>query len=107
MATVHPPIEFGTVLAEVRRRADLSPRKLGRASGLTVRRVIALESGTELPTDCELGVIAQACGVSVFDLLPPGYSLRVLEHDGIESTQEVCGREALDTLLREYLAMVV
>jgi hypothetical protein len=30
-----------------------------------------------------------------------------LEHDGIESTQEVRGREALDTLLREYLAMVV
>ncbi len=106
MATVNLEMEFGAVLAEARRRADLSqeaqPRERphrhpGRRAGV----------GHRAPTDCELGVLAQACGVSVFDLLPPGYSLRVLEHGGIESTQEVRGREALDTLLREYFAMVV
>jgi hypothetical protein len=43
----------------------------------------------------------------VFDLLPPGYSLRVLVHDTPDGTREVAGQHALDALLQEYLAMVV
>jgi hypothetical protein len=76
-------------------------------SGLTTRRIADLESGVALPDDRELGALARACRVSVFDLLPPGYSLSVFvpERDGL--TQVARGREALDVLLREYLAMVV
>jgi transcriptional regulator with XRE-family HTH domain len=108
MTTLQSDAGFGAVLEDARRRSQLTPRQLGRASGLTARRVTRLESGAELPTDRELGALAQACGVSVFDLLPAGYSLRVLVQDEEGSSpQEVQGREALDTLLREYIAMVV
>ena len=107
MDTVHEEVTFGAALQTVRAGAGLSSRKLARASGLAIKRVSQLESGDGLPTDRELGVLAQACGVSVFDLLPPGYTLRVLLHDGTAGPQELQGQVALDALLREYVAMVV
>ena len=47
------------------------------------------------------------CNVPVFDLLPPGYSLRVLVHDTPDGAREVAGAHALEALLQEYLSMVV
>ena len=101
-------LEFGRRLESVRDTADLSRRKLAKASGLDPRDVADLESGTRRPTDHELCALAQACRVSVFELLPAGYTLRVLAQDGSRATpDEVHGGEALDALLREYLAMVL
>jgi transcriptional regulator with XRE-family HTH domain len=102
-----PSPEFGRLLADTRSRASLSPRKLARSSGLATSRITELESGATLPTDRELGALAQAFGVAVFDLLPPGYGLRVLVHDGPRRVEEARGIDALDALMREYLSMVV
>ena len=99
--------EFGHRLQVARTQAGLSPAKLARATGLSRRRVAALEGGNDLPTDRELGAIASACRATVFELIPPGYSLRVLVHDEDEGPQEARGRTALDALLREYLSMVM
>ena len=99
--------DFGDCLEAARREAGLSPRKLAKKCGVPTRRIADLEQGTSVPTDRELGALAQGCGVSVFDLLPPGYSLRVLANSGSDGAQELQGREASDALLREYLSMVV
>jgi transcriptional regulator with XRE-family HTH domain len=99
--------EFGRCLERSRRDADLSQRKLAKKSGVPTRRIADLEQGREVPTDRELGALAQACRISVFDLLPRGYSLRVLAHDETSESTEVAGREAFDALLREYLSMVM
>jgi transcriptional regulator with XRE-family HTH domain len=99
--------EFGRGLEAARQAAGLSQRKLAKRTGLATRRIADLERGVELPTDRELGALAQGCGVSVFDLLPPGYSLRILAHDGTSGAQELQGRHASDALLREYLSMVM
>jgi transcriptional regulator with XRE-family HTH domain len=99
---------FGTRLRAVRHEADLSKRSVAKRSGIPLRRVSALDAGSEVPTDRELGALAQACRVSVFDLLPSGYSLRLLAQDDEASgAREVSGSEASDALLREYLSMVV
>jgi transcriptional regulator with XRE-family HTH domain len=102
-----PAVDFGRCLEAARRESGLSYRKLARKSGLNARRIEELETGVELPTDRELGALAHGCGLSVFDLLPPGYTLRVLDHDEPAGAQEVRGREAIDALLREYISMVV
>jgi transcriptional regulator with XRE-family HTH domain len=112
MATSEPPDgvakEFGRRLESARDEAGISRRKLAKRSGLEPKDIADLEAGTRRPTDRELGALAQACRVSVFDLLPPGYTLRILSRDvtGAFPT-ELEGGEALDALLREYLAMVV
>jgi transcriptional regulator with XRE-family HTH domain len=98
---------FGACLRAVRHRADLSKRSVAKRSGIPLRRVSALDAGAEVPTDRELGALAQACQVSVFDLLPSGYSLRLLAQDETSGAREVSGTEATDALLREYLSMVV
>jgi transcriptional regulator with XRE-family HTH domain len=103
---LQPASDFARELQTARARAGLSPRKLARASGVKARRLADLEAGIDQPTDRELGALAQGCGVSVFDLLPPGYSLRVLVRDDA-GAKEVQGRTALDALLREYLQMVL
>lgn len=95
---------FGASLAAARTQAGLSTRKLARASGIEHRRIVALEQGSDPPTDRELGLLAQGCGTTVFALLPPGYGLEVLAPDAATST---AGEHALDALLREYLSMVV
>jgi transcriptional regulator with XRE-family HTH domain len=101
-------VEFGRRLASARVEADLSVRKVAKRSKLDPRDVSALEAGERCPTDQELGALANACGVSVFALLPPGYTLRVIASDATDAGHgEVRGTEALDALLREYLAMVV
>jgi transcriptional regulator with XRE-family HTH domain len=98
--------DFGPSLRAVRERAGLSPRKLAKSSGVDVRRITELERSAAPPTDRELGALAQACRVSVFDLLPPGY-VGVLAHDDACGAHEVRGAEASDALLREYLSMVL
>ena len=90
-----------------RRGSGLSVSQLVKASALPKRRITALERSDDVPTDHELGVLAQACGVSVFDLVPAGHNLRVLLHDTAVGTSEANGEAALDALLREYLSMVV
>ncbi len=100
-------LAFGQRLEESRRDAGLSRRKLAKRSGVALRRIDDLEQGAGLPTDRELGTLAQACRVSVFDLLPPGYSLRILNQDDAVDSRELRGAEASDALLREYLSMVV
>jgi transcriptional regulator with XRE-family HTH domain len=99
--------EFGPLLEAARLRSGLSLRKLARSSGLTAGRISCLERGEALPTERELGSLAQSCRVSVFDLLPPGYSLRVLVHDNPDGAREVAGQSALGALLQEYLSMVM
>ncbi len=99
--------EFGRGLEEARHGAGLSQRRLAKRSRLSTRRIADLEQGTEVPTDRELGALAQACRVSVFELLPPGYTLRVLNHDESSGAHEVQGPDAFDALLREYLSMVM
>jgi transcriptional regulator with XRE-family HTH domain len=98
---------FGRCLESTRRTADLSQRKLAKRSGISVRRIDELEQGAAEPTDRELGALAQACRVSVFELLPAGYTLRVLAQDESTGVRELEGGEASDALLREYLSMVV
>jgi transcriptional regulator with XRE-family HTH domain len=107
VASSHPAEEFASRLQAARHRAGLSQRKLGRACGLGSGRIAALERGADVPTGQELGAIAQACRASAFELIPPGYSLRVLVHDTPDGTREVAGSHALEALLQEYLAMVV
>ena len=99
--------DFGSFLEAARERAGLSQRKLARASRLSSRRIACLEGGDDVPTEAELGALAHGCNVSVFELLPPGYSLRVLVHDKPEGAREVAGAPALEALLQEYLSMVV
>jgi transcriptional regulator with XRE-family HTH domain len=99
--------EFGQRLHAARTQASLSVAKLANASSLSRRRVSALERGSDLPTEREISALATACRATVFELIPPGYSLRVLVHDPDAGPQEARGRTALDALLREYLAMVV
>jgi transcriptional regulator with XRE-family HTH domain len=99
--------EFGRFLEAARGRAGLSQRRLARASRLSSRRIASLERGDDVPTEAELGALAHGCNVSVFDLLPPGYSLRVLVHDTPDGAREVAGAHALEALLQEYLSMVV
>ena len=94
---------FGSLLTAAREQAGLSTRKLARSSGLEHRRVVALEQGGAEPDERELGVLAQACGTTVFALLPPGYGLEMLGSDAVPAA----GEGALDALLREYLSMVV
>jgi transcriptional regulator with XRE-family HTH domain len=98
---------LGERLEAARLTAELSPRRLARKSGVALRRLSALEKGSAVPTDHELGALAQACEVSVFDLLPPAYALRVLARDDTTGAREVDGGDACDVLLREYLSMVV
>jgi transcriptional regulator with XRE-family HTH domain len=98
---------FGGSVRAARLKSGLSVSQLAKASRLGKRRVTALERGDDVPTDSELGVLAQACGVSVFDLVPAGQNLRVLLHDQGAGTSEANGEVALDALLREYLSMVV
>ena len=87
----------GSRSASSRRRRASPNGESPRSSGATTSR----------PID-ELGVLAQACGVSVFDLVPAGHNLRVLLHDDdAVGTSEANGEAALDALLREYLSMVV
>ncbi len=100
--------DFGPLLEAARVEAGLSPRQLAKKSGVAQRRVADLERGADVPSEQEIGVLAQACQVSVFALVPPGYSLRVLDHDGSSSGPRVIvGSDAFDALLREYLSMVV
>ena len=100
---------FGASLAAARVQAGLSTRKLARATGIDQRRIAALEQSRAEPTDRELGLLAQGCDTTVFALLPPGYGLEVLApvdpRRGVASP--TAGERALDTLLREYLSMVV
>jgi transcriptional regulator with XRE-family HTH domain len=103
----HAPSAFGACLRAARHDAGLSKRSVAKRSGVPLRRVTALDAGTGVPTDRELGALAQACRVSVFDLLPSGYSLRLLAQDEASGPREVSGPEAMDALLREYLSMVV
>jgi transcriptional regulator with XRE-family HTH domain len=102
-----PSPEFGRILEGARVAAGLSSRQLAKTSGVAPRRITELEEGRSAPTERELGVLAQACRISVFDLLPSGYSLRVLAHDTTSGAHEVSGTDALDALLREYLSMVI
>jgi transcriptional regulator with XRE-family HTH domain len=99
--------QFSNLLTAARERAGLSVGALADRSRLTRRRITSLERGIDVPTETELGVLAQACDVAIFDLLPPGYSLRVLVDDPTQGRGEASGEAALDALLREYLAMVV
>ncbi len=98
---------FGRLLETARQEAGISSRQLAKKSGIAARRLGELQEGTEAPTEGEIGLLAQACQVSVFALLPPGYSLHVLAHDGSTGPREVVGDDASDALLREYLSMVV
>ena len=99
-------MEFGRALAGARERARLSTRKLAQVTRLPRRRIEALERGDELPTEAEIAVLAQGCTLTVFELIPPGFSLSVLVH-GESGPTEARGERALDALLREYLSMVV
>ena len=98
---------FGGSLQAARLGSGLSVSQLAKTSRVAKRRITALERSDDVPTDHELGVLAQACGVSVFDLVPAGHNLRVLLHDTAVGTSEANGEAALDALLREYLSMVV
>lgn len=100
-------LAFGQRLEESRRDAGLSRRKLAKRSGVAPRRIHDLEQGAALPSDRELGTLAQACRISVFELLPPGYSLRIIDPDDAVDGRELRGADASDALLREYLSMVV
>jgi transcriptional regulator with XRE-family HTH domain len=97
---------FAEQIRAAREAAGLSAAELARAAGLSRRQLTALERGDDIPSDGELGVLAQACGVAVFDLIPAGYSLRVLVKDPAGGVSEAAGDVALDVLLRDYLAMV-
>jgi len=99
--------EFGRLLTAARTDAHLSPRKLSRVSGVPARRISDLEQGDAMPTDRELGALAQGCGRSIFDLLPPGYGLRLLDHAESNGARELTGRDAIEALLQEYVSMVV
>ena len=100
-------VEFGHRLEQVRTRAGLSPAELARSSRVSRRRILALEDGRTVPTDRELGALAQACRVSVFELIPPGLSLSVLGGDPETPGAALRGDAALNALLREYLVMVL
>ncbi len=99
--------DFGTRLEAARRAAHLSSRNLAKQSGVAPQRIGELERGAAVPTDREIGVLAQVCQVSVFDLVTPGATLRVLTADDPSGAGAVDGVDARDALLREYLSMVV
>ena len=106
LATPEGATEFGRRLHAVRTAANLSPGTIARSAGLSRGRISALEHGRDLPTDRELGALATACRASVFELVPAGYSLRMLVHDEHAGPREAQGATAPDALLREYLSMV-
>jgi transcriptional regulator with XRE-family HTH domain len=96
----------GPLLETARNRAGLSVRQLARATGISRTRIDELESGADQATERELGLLAQGCKCAVFDLLPPAHDVGVLVHDesGLAPAR---GERAFESLLREYLAMVV
>ncbi|HEX5585735.1 MAG TPA: helix-turn-helix transcriptional regulator, partial [Acidimicrobiia bacterium] len=98
----------GRNLAVARRGSGMSVNDLARATGVGRRRVRAIERGSAMPTSLELEALADACGVSVTDLVPPGSNLRLLDRDGRRSGNGALeGELALDALLREYISMVL
>ncbi len=103
--TVHD--DFGTRLQRVRRAHEMSQAELAHASGLSRRRVAALERGKAPISDSELSALAAAFGVGVGAIAPPGSRLTVAA--GALSTGgagELRGGAALDAVLLEYVSMV-
>jgi transcriptional regulator with XRE-family HTH domain len=97
---------FATRIRSTREAAGLSATRLSTLSGVTRRRLAVLERGDDVPTEQELGVLAQSCGAAVFDLIPTGFGLRLRVGDTGRGATEVSGEPALDELLRNYLSMV-
>lgn len=63
---------FGARLKGLRESAGLSQVKLAEAAGTHADSVVKLENGARSPSLELAGRIAEALGISVADLLPPG-----------------------------------
>lgn len=94
---------FGHNLAAARRAAGLSLNDLARTTGISRRHTRAIERGSVGVSSAELHALADACGVTPADLVPPGSNLRLLGGD----RGALEGEAALDALLREYISMVI
>lgn len=93
-------------LGEAREAKGLSRAQLARASGVRRRRIAAFERGRGTMSEQDLEAVASACEVEPALLVPPGYFLR-LAVGADPSDPAGTAPATFDTLLREYLSMVV
>lgn len=61
---------FNKGMADARKAAGLSIRKLAEVTGLSVSTIQSIENGTKMPRADTLKKIADACGVSVLEIWP-------------------------------------
>lgn len=66
--SAQPQPALGTAIQELREKRDLSQVTLASASGLSVRTLSAIETGTANPTWATVRDIADALGVSIGEL---------------------------------------
>lgn len=106
-----PPERVGWLISHARIDAELSPRTLARQLGVETRTLKRWERGYTLPSDAHATAIAEHCGITVDDLLPPRHVVAVDLDAGTLSIGdrvvtldlESAGNEGV---LAQYLALV-
>ncbi len=104
-ATVHER-DPARHLRALRAAKGLSRKQVARDSGLSPRKIAAFERGRASMSESDLLALGAAFEVEPSELVPAGYRLALAR--GTSATPGATSAEAaLDTLLREYLSMVV
>ncbi len=105
-ATVHER-DPARHLRALRESKGLSRKQVARSSGLSQRKLSAFEHGRASMSESDLLALGAALDVEPSALVPAGYRLALVQGTSGSVPQASDADAALDTLLREYLSMVV
>jgi len=97
---------LGSRIHDARVSAGLTVRQLARRSGVSRRKLTAIEAGRQVVSAGEYEALAAACDVHPNQPLTSGNGFKPVRSDP-DRSGGVCGEPALDALLREYISMVV
>jgi transcriptional regulator with XRE-family HTH domain len=97
---------LGSRIHDARVSAGLTPRQLARRSGVSRRKLTAIETGRQVVSAGEYEALAAACDVGPSEPVASGNDFRLVLADR-NGSGGVRGEPALDALLREYISMVI
>lgn len=98
--------EFGKAVRKYRQLADMSQEELAKKAGYTSRSSIAkIETGKADIPRAKIGILANALGVTVADLIPDG----IISHDYIPDEDIALARRiaALDPYRRQLIEAIL